>query len=94
LHRVDGFGQLVLELRALVGGTRSLGRDAVRDRATLTVLLLGLLAAEITACSGRDPNELYLGLTQELGLPFYERLGFHLTGIMYGDEHVLVLPLS
>ncbi len=37
-------------------------------------LLLGLLAAEITARTSRDPSELYLGLTQELGVPFYERL--------------------
>jgi len=27
-------------------------------------------------------------------IPFYERLGFRATGTMYGDEHVLVLPLS
>lgn len=37
-------------------------------------LVLGLLAAEITARSGRDPSELYSGLTQELGESFYERL--------------------
>ena len=37
-------------------------------------LLLGLLAAEITACSGRDPGELYAGLTQELGPSFYQRV--------------------
>jgi phosphoglucomutase len=37
-------------------------------------LLLGLLAAEITACSGRDPSELYGSLTQELGAPFYQRV--------------------
>jgi phosphoglucomutase len=37
-------------------------------------LLLGLLAAEITACSGRDPSELYAGLTQELGPSFYQRV--------------------
>ena len=37
-------------------------------------LLLGLLAAEITACSGRDPGELYTDLTQQLGVPFYQRV--------------------
>ena len=37
-------------------------------------LLLGLLAAEITASSGKDPGALYDGLTQALGTPFYERL--------------------
>ncbi|NOT41850.1 MAG: alpha-D-glucose phosphate-specific phosphoglucomutase [Alphaproteobacteria bacterium] len=36
-------------------------------------LVLGLLAAEITACTGRDPSELYDGLTHELGAPFYQR---------------------
>lgn len=36
-------------------------------------LVLGLLAAEITACSGRDPSELYDDLTHELGAPFYQR---------------------
>ena len=37
-------------------------------------LLLGLLAAEITASSGQDPGVLYNGLTQALGTAFYERL--------------------
>jgi phosphoglucomutase len=37
-------------------------------------LVLGLLAAEITAKTSRDPSKLYLGLTQDLGVPFYERL--------------------
>ena len=34
----------------------------------------GLLAAEITARTGRDPGELYDSLTRELGLPFYARI--------------------
>ena len=34
----------------------------------------GLLAAEITARTGRDPGELHAGLTRELGVPFYERI--------------------
>jgi phosphoglucomutase len=37
-------------------------------------LLMGLLAAEVTACSGGDPSELYRGLTEELGAPFYQRV--------------------
>jgi phosphoglucomutase len=37
-------------------------------------LTLGLLAAEITARTKRDPGELYAGLTRELGVPFYERI--------------------
>ena len=33
-----------------------------------------LLAAEITAKTGRDPGEIYRGLTQEFGEPFYDRV--------------------
>src|SRR5258708_10549789 len=38
-------------------------------------LILGLLAAEMTARSGRDPSQLFDDLTRELGVPFYERIG-------------------
>jgi phosphoglucomutase len=37
-------------------------------------LILGLLAGEITARTGRDPSQLFDGLTDELGVPFYERI--------------------
>ena len=37
-------------------------------------LILGLLAAEITAKSGQDPGQLYDGLTRDLGTPYYERI--------------------
>jgi phosphoglucomutase len=37
-------------------------------------LILGLLAAEITAKTRQDPGETYDGLTHELGVPFYERI--------------------
>jgi phosphoglucomutase len=37
-------------------------------------LILGLLAAEITAQTGRDPSQLFDRLTDELGVPFYERI--------------------
>ncbi|HEX4112006.1 MAG TPA: phosphoglucomutase (alpha-D-glucose-1,6-bisphosphate-dependent) [Stellaceae bacterium] len=37
-------------------------------------IILGLLAAEITAQTKRDPGEVYNRLTQELGVPFYERV--------------------
>ncbi len=36
--------------------------------------IMGLLAAEMTAVTGRDPGEIYAGLTAELGAPFYERI--------------------
>jgi phosphoglucomutase len=37
-------------------------------------IILGLLAAEMLAITGRDPGELYRDLTRELGEPVYERL--------------------
>ena len=37
-------------------------------------IILGLLAAEMTARSGRDPSQLFDDLTRELGVPFYERI--------------------
>jgi phosphoglucomutase len=36
--------------------------------------ILGLLAAEITARTGRDPGEHYADLTREFGAPVYERI--------------------
>jgi phosphoglucomutase len=37
-------------------------------------IVSGLLTAEITARTGRDPGEVFNGLTRELGVPFYERI--------------------
>ena len=37
-------------------------------------VILGLLAAEITAVTGRDPGENYRALTEELGAPSYARI--------------------
>jgi phosphoglucomutase len=37
-------------------------------------IIAGLLAAEITARTNRDPAQLFEGLTRELGTPFYERI--------------------
>ena len=37
-------------------------------------VVMGLLAAEILAKTGRDPSQLFAGLTAELGTPFYERI--------------------
>jgi phosphoglucomutase len=37
-------------------------------------IILGLLAAEITARTGHDPSQLFARLTDELGVPFYERI--------------------
>jgi phosphoglucomutase len=37
-------------------------------------LIMGLLAAEMTARTGSDPSQSFDGLTGELGVPFYERI--------------------
>jgi len=37
-------------------------------------VILGLLAAEITARTKQDPSQLFDRLTDELGVPFYERI--------------------
>ncbi len=37
-------------------------------------IILGLLAAEMTAKTGRDPGELYTAITRESGTPVYERI--------------------
>jgi phosphoglucomutase len=60
-------------------GEESAGASFVRrDGSVWTTdkdgILLALLAAEITARLGRDPGEVYSGLTNELGAPVYERV--------------------
>jgi phosphoglucomutase len=37
-------------------------------------MVMGLLAAEILARTGRDPSQLFATLTAELGVPYYERI--------------------
>jgi len=37
-------------------------------------VVMGLLAAEILGRTGRDPSQLFTGLTDELGVPYYERI--------------------
>ncbi|MBK9167269.1 MAG: alpha-D-glucose phosphate-specific phosphoglucomutase [Bryobacterales bacterium] len=61
------------------GGEESAGASFLRrDGAVWTTdkdgLLLGLLAAEITAVTGKDPGEHYAELTAEFGQPFYTRI--------------------
>jgi phosphoglucomutase len=60
-------------------GEESAGASFVkRDGSVWTTdkdgIILGLLAAEILARTGRDPSELFGELTAELGVPFYERI--------------------
>jgi phosphoglucomutase len=61
------------------GGEESAGASFLRwDGGVWTTdkdgIILGLLAAEITARAGRDPGELYERMTAELGPSFYERI--------------------
>jgi phosphoglucomutase len=61
------------------GGEESAGASFLRiDGTTWTTdkdgMILGLLAAEITATLGLDPGARYVELTRELGTPVYERI--------------------
>jgi phosphoglucomutase len=61
------------------GGEESAGASFLRrDGAVWTTdkdgIIMGLLAAEITACTGKDPGEHYRELTSQLGTPYYIRI--------------------
>ncbi len=61
------------------GGEESAGASFLRLDGTVWTtdkdgLILGLLAAEMTARTGHDPAQLYNKLTGELGVPYYERI--------------------
>jgi len=61
------------------GGEESAGASFLRKDGTVWTtdkdgIILDLLAAEITAKTGRDPGEHYRALTKKLGKPVYERL--------------------
>jgi phosphoglucomutase len=61
------------------GGEESAGASFLRrDGSTWTTdkdgIIMGLLAAEMTAVTHRDPGELYRELTREFGDPVYERI--------------------
>ena len=61
------------------GGEESAGASFLREDGTAWStdkdgLILGLLAAEILATTGRDPGEHYALLTREFGSPVYERI--------------------
>lgn len=61
------------------GGEESAGASFLRQDGTVWTtdkdgILLALLAAEITACTGKDPGEHYEALTAEFGTPYYARI--------------------
>ncbi len=60
------------------GGEESAGASFLRRDGTVWTtdkdgIIMGLLAAEMTARTGRDPGELYQQLAQQHGAPFYAR---------------------
>jgi phosphoglucomutase len=55
-------------------GASFLSRDGTVWATDKDGLIMGLLAAEIMARTGRDPGEHYRDLTRELGEPVYERI--------------------
>ena len=77
------------------GGEESAGASFLRrDGAVWTTdkdgLIMGLLAAEITARTGKDPGEHYRELTAELGAPWYTRIDAPATA----DEKRRIASLS
>jgi phosphoglucomutase len=61
------------------GGEESAGASFLRTGGTVWTtdkdgLILGLLAAEILARTGKDPGEVYHSLTERYGAPVYERI--------------------
>jgi phosphoglucomutase len=55
-------------------GASFLRRDGSAWTTDKDGIIAGLLAAEITAQTNRDPSQIFDGLTSELGTPFYERI--------------------
>jgi len=61
------------------GGEESAGGSFLRNDGTVWAtdkdgILLGLLAAEMLARTGKDPGEIYGGLTERFGAPAYQRI--------------------
>ena len=61
------------------GGEESAGASFLRRDGTAWTtdkdgIILGLLAAEMLARTGKDPGEIYRGLTERFGAPVYERI--------------------
>jgi phosphoglucomutase len=73
------FAQGLLEGSICFGGEESAGASFLRlDGSVWTTdkdgIILGLLAAEIRARTGKDPGLYYQELTQDLGTPYYIRI--------------------
>ena len=78
------FSQGLLEGRFCFGGEESAGASFLRRDGTVWTtdkdgILLGLLAAEITAVTGEDPGRYYQRLAAQYGAPFYVRIDTAIT---------------
>jgi phosphoglucomutase len=77
------------------GGEESAGASFLRKDGTVWTTdkdgpIMDLLAAEITARTGKDPGELYKELTNEFGTPYYTRIDAPATP----DQKALLQKLS
>ena len=77
------------------GGEESAGASFLRRDGTVWTTdkdgpIMALLAAEITARTGKDPGEHYQGMTAEFGTPFYTRIDAAATP----EEKARLLKLS
>ncbi len=73
------FAPGLLDGSVCFGGEESAGASFLRMDGTVWTtdkdgLIMNLLAAEITARTGKDPGEHYRELTAEFGVPFYTRI--------------------
>ncbi|MBI5331439.1 MAG: phosphoglucomutase (alpha-D-glucose-1,6-bisphosphate-dependent) [Betaproteobacteria bacterium] len=73
------FSQGLLDAALCFGGEESAGASFLRRDGTVWStdkdgIILGLLAAEITAVTGKDPGRYYQELAAQYGAPFYVRI--------------------
>ena len=77
------------------GGEESAGASFLRRDGTVWStdkdgIIMGLLAAEMMARTGKDPGDIYQGLTQQFGAPVYERIDAAATP----EQKAVLLALS
>lgn len=73
------FVDALLTKKIAFGGEESAGASFLRKDGTIWStdkdgIIMGLLAAEILAVTGRDPGDLYRDLTRSFGEPVYDRI--------------------
>jgi len=78
------FAPGLLDGSLVFGGEESAGASFLRSDGSVWTtdkdgIILGLLAAEITAVTGKDPGYYYQQLTREYGSPFYRRIDAPIT---------------